>query len=67
MASGIDDVVDRLRLIADSVSLGDGVGQFNAVYLLMTEAIRDRLGTGFFQDAAWRRRAAHADSPIRTA
>jgi len=46
----IDDVIDRMQSIADSTGPGDGVGFFNAVYQLTTEAVRDRLGTGFFTD-----------------
>lgn len=50
MISTIDDVIDRMQSIADSTGPGDGVGVFNNVYRLTTEAIRDKLGTGFFDD-----------------
>ena len=46
----IDDVLDRLQVIGTSVPAGDGVGSFNAVYALTTQAVRDRIGTGFFDD-----------------
>jgi len=50
MISSIDDVIDRMQSIADSVGPHDGVGSFNMVYQRTTEAIRQRLGTGFFDD-----------------
>jgi len=50
MISSIDDVIARMRSIAGSTRPHDGVGAFNMVYLRTTEAVRDRLGTGFFGD-----------------
>jgi hypothetical protein len=44
----IDDVIDRMQLVADSTHPDDGVGVFNFVYLRTTVAIRDRLDTGYF-------------------
>jgi hypothetical protein len=52
MTATIDDVVDRLRAIRDAAPIGDGVRPFAAVYLTTTEAIRDRLRAGFFEDPA---------------
>src|SRR5262249_40802344 len=49
----IDDIISRMQSIADSVSQHDGVGWSNRVYQRVTEAIRDRLGTGFFRDDAF--------------
>jgi hypothetical protein len=46
----IDEVLDRLHAIGASVPAGDGVGAFNTVYDLTTQAVRDRLGAGFFDD-----------------
>ena len=39
-----------MQSIADSLRRDDGVGVFNFVYLRTTQAIRDRLGTGYFDD-----------------
>lgn len=50
MTDTVGDVVRRLREIQESVHPRDGVGQFNRVYLRVTEAVRDRLGGGFFDD-----------------
>ena len=49
--STIDDVIARMRVIGDSFDPKDGLSQFNAVYQRVTEAIRDRLTGGFFDDA----------------
>jgi hypothetical protein len=46
----IDDVLDRLQVIGASVPADDGVGAFNTVYELTTQAVRDRIGTGFFDN-----------------
>jgi len=46
----IDDVIDRLRAIEQSTPAGDGVHTFAAMYRATTEAIRDRLRAGFFED-----------------
>ncbi|HEY5881839.1 MAG TPA: DUF5995 family protein [Nakamurella sp.] len=43
-------MISRMRLIADSLPEDDGVRAFTTVYQRVTEAIRDRLGTGFFAD-----------------
>jgi len=48
MAGSIDDVVARLQAIVDALGPVDGVGCFSVVYLRTTNAVRDRLGTGFF-------------------
>jgi hypothetical protein len=58
MISTIDDVIERMRAIGDSVGPKDGVGQFNTVYQRATETIRDRLTGGFFNDATF---AEHLD------
>jgi len=39
-----------MQLIADSTGPRDGAGIFNMVYQRTTEAIRAKLGTGFFDD-----------------
>ena len=48
----IDDVVDRLSAIEQSTPADDGVHAFATVYRITTEAIRDRLRAGFFEDGA---------------
>jgi Family of unknown function (DUF5995) len=50
MISTFDDAIDRMQSIADSTGPGDGIGVFNMVYQRTSAAIRDRLGTGFFDD-----------------
>jgi len=50
MAGSIDDVVAQLQAIVGALGQADGVGCFAAVYLRTTEAMRDRLGTGYFAD-----------------
>jgi hypothetical protein len=51
-APTVDDVVERLRAIRDAAPPADGVRPFAGVYLTATEAIRDRLRAGFFEDPA---------------
>jgi len=50
MTTTVDDVVDRLRAIEQSTPVADGVHAFATLYRLTTEAIRDRLRAGFFED-----------------
>src|SRR5690349_18669213 len=50
MTATIDDVVDRLRGIGQATPPPDGEGTFATVYQVTTEAIRDRLRAGFFED-----------------
>jgi Family of unknown function (DUF5995) len=54
--STIDDVINRMQSIADSTAPEDGVGVFNMVYQRTTVAIRDKFGTGFFDDDAFMER-----------
>jgi hypothetical protein len=49
----ITDVIARLRAIDEQLPPSDGVAAFNHVYLQVTEAVRDRLGSGFFADPAF--------------
>jgi hypothetical protein len=46
----VDQVVRRMRAIADALPPGDGVAVFNRVYLQVTELVRDQLITGGFDD-----------------
>jgi hypothetical protein len=46
----VDDVVARMREIGAGLEPGDGVGEFNAMYLVVTELVRDRVNDGFFAD-----------------
>jgi Family of unknown function (DUF5995) len=46
----IDDVIERMREIQASLDPDDGVGQFNWVYLRVSEEVRRRLSDGFFRD-----------------
>lgn len=50
MITTIDDVLDRMRAIKASLDPLDGVAVFNWVYQRVTEAVRERLPTGFFAD-----------------
>ncbi len=49
----IDAVVERLEAIQAELGPHDGIGQFNRVYLRTTEAVRDHLRAGFFDDPAF--------------
>jgi uncharacterized protein DUF5995 len=51
-----DHVLARLHEIAAGLPANDGVGAFNTVYLTTTAEIRDRMGTGYFQDDAFMER-----------
>jgi Family of unknown function (DUF5995) len=53
MIRTIGDVIVRMRAIGDLLDPADGLGQFNAVYLRVTETIRDRLGGDFFNNPAF--------------
>ncbi|GAB7185616.1 DUF5995 family protein [Kitasatospora sp. Ki12] len=46
----VTEVVDRLRGLAAELPPADGVAVFNRLYLDVTEAVRDRLGDGYFAD-----------------
>jgi Family of unknown function (DUF5995) len=50
MSITIGDVIERMRAIQASLDPRDGISQFNRVYLLVTEAVRDHLADGFFHD-----------------
>jgi hypothetical protein len=49
----VDDVLSRMREIGAGCEPGDGVGEFNTMYLRVTELVRDRVSDGFFADAAF--------------
>ncbi|MEV7286703.1 DUF5995 family protein [Streptomyces sp. NPDC093252] len=42
----MDTVVARMRLLDETLPPGDGVAVFNRVYLAVTEAVDQRIGTG---------------------
>ncbi|WP_441247437.1 DUF5995 family protein [Kitasatospora sp. McL0602] len=46
----VDQVVDRLTQLQGTLPAADGVRVFNGMYLTVTELIRDRLATGYFDD-----------------
>ncbi|WP_254802886.1 DUF5995 family protein [Kitasatospora sp. SUK 42] len=46
----VEEVAGRLRELAAGLPPADGVAVFNRLYLTVTEAVRDRLGTGYFTD-----------------
>ncbi|MET8540528.1 DUF5995 family protein [Kitasatospora sp. NPDC004799] len=46
----VGQVVGRLREIGAGLPPADGVAVFNRIYLTVTEAVRDRLGSGYFAD-----------------
>jgi hypothetical protein len=48
----VDQVIDRMIELQQSLPPSDGVAVFNRVYLEVTRLIRDRLATGFFADPA---------------
>ncbi len=50
MARGMDGVIDRLREIDSKLPRGDGIAEFNRVYLQVSELARDRLRDGFYRD-----------------
>lgn len=47
---GVDGVVERMRAIEATLDTGDGVARFNAMYRTVTEAVRDELHNGRFED-----------------
>ncbi|GAA2229797.1 MULTISPECIES: DUF5995 family protein [Kitasatospora] len=48
----IDQVISRMRDLAERLPQGDGIEVFNAMYLTVTELVRDRLATAYFDDPA---------------
>jgi hypothetical protein len=52
----VDQVIRRMRAIADALPPGDGVAVFNRVYLQVTELVRDQLITGGFDDPVFMER-----------
>src|SRR4051812_18177769 len=52
-ATTVDEVVVRMEGIDAELPAGDGLGAFNQMYLLVTKAVRDRIGAAFFADAAF--------------
>ncbi|MDH6124798.1 DUF5995 family protein [Kitasatospora sp. GP82] len=46
----VDQVVDRMRTLAATLPAGDGVEIFNAMYLEVTELVRARLASAYFDD-----------------
>ncbi|GAA2740913.1 DUF5995 family protein [Terrabacter aerolatus] len=49
----VDAVVARMQQIDGSLAPDDGVGDFNRMYLRVTELVRDHLVTGYFTDPAF--------------
>ncbi|WP_063752772.1 DUF5995 family protein [Streptomyces sp. NRRL S-350] len=49
-AATVEEVVGRLREIGAALPPADGVAVFNRLYLDVTQAVRDRLGPGYFAD-----------------
>ena len=49
----IDDAVQRMHGIAGSLPPSDGLACFNRMYLIVTEAVRQRVTSGFFGDPAF--------------
>ncbi|MFE6052378.1 DUF5995 family protein [Kitasatospora sp. NPDC056446] len=49
-AATVEEVAGRLREIGAGLPPADGVAVFNRLYLDVTEAVRDRLGSGYFAD-----------------
>jgi hypothetical protein len=48
--ASIDQAIARLQGIAASLPATDGLACFNRMYLLVTEAVRQQVGAGFFAD-----------------
>ncbi|WP_323096081.1 DUF5995 family protein [Intrasporangium sp. YIM S08009] len=48
----VDALVARMREIDAGLPAGDGVRAFSDMYLRVTELVRDRIGQGWFRDAA---------------
>ncbi|MGW7575535.1 DUF5995 family protein [Streptomyces sp. NPDC054765] len=51
-ATGVADVLSRMRALASTLPAEDGVAVFNGVYLAVTEAVARRIADGAFQDPA---------------
>ena len=49
-------VVAALRTLHDELPTGDGVRQFNRMYLQVTELVGRRLGEGYFRNAEFMER-----------
>ena len=50
-ATTIQEVVDSLEKIIDDAEKGnDPLGYFAALYQLVTKTVRDKIGTGYFED-----------------
>jgi len=52
----VDEVVARLRAIDGALPAGDGLADFNRMYLRVTETVEERLHVGFFDDPAFMNR-----------
>jgi hypothetical protein len=52
-AASVPEVVERLRRVGAGLGPADGVGQFTAVYLLVTERVGDRLAAHAFANPAF--------------
>ncbi|WP_405020540.1 DUF5995 family protein [Kitasatospora sp. NBC_00070] len=48
----VDQVIERMRRLADGLPPGDGVGVFNGMYLTVTELVRQRLAATYFDAPA---------------
>ncbi|MBO0844649.1 MAG: hypothetical protein J2P22_04460 [Nocardioides sp.] len=51
--ASIEEAIARMHDIAGMLPATDGLACFNRMYLLVTEAVRDQVGSGFFADAAF--------------
>jgi hypothetical protein len=51
--ASLDGLIARMRELDAQLPAGDGVGAFNAMYLRVTELVRDRLTDGFFGNPAF--------------
>jgi hypothetical protein len=51
--ASIEEAIARMQGIAEALPATDGIACFNRMYLLVTEAVRDQVTTGFFADPAF--------------
>ena len=54
--ASVGEAVERMEAIQGYLGAGDGLRWFNLMYLEVTRAFRQRLGTGFFADEAFMER-----------
>lgn len=51
--ASIEEAIERMQGLAEALPATDGIACFNRMYLLVTEAVRDQVTTGFFADPAF--------------